>query len=82
MSKSFGPNGKFNDVFDLFGDFEQGQRDVIFSVSISSNLTLKKFNQEYYFNINIKNIQGDAVNILPDAPQKVDKVLYNTMHCY
>lgn len=33
IAKSFGPTAQLNDVFDLFGEFEQGQKDVIFSVS-------------------------------------------------
>lgn len=33
IAKSFRPSGKLNDVFDLFGEFEQGQKGVIFSVS-------------------------------------------------
>lgn len=33
IAGSFGPKGKLNDVFDLFGEFQPGEKDVIFSVS-------------------------------------------------
>lgn len=33
IGNSFGRNGKLNDVFDLFGEFENGSKGVIFSVS-------------------------------------------------
>lgn len=33
LSEKFGASKKFEDVFELFGEFEKGEADVLFDVS-------------------------------------------------
>lgn len=40
ISKSFGKNGKFEDVFEVFYEFEPTQKNVIFNVNIYISLPI------------------------------------------
>lgn len=51
ISNRFGTNGNLIDVFQLFGEFEPGQRDVLFSDNAKSLITDDSDNQtESFFN--------------------------------
>lgn len=63
ISNRFGKNGSLIDVFELFGEFEPGQRNVLFSDNAKSLITDDQINQtESFFNYEdhetmFKNIQ-------------------------
>lgn len=63
ISNRFGKNGSLIDVFELFGEFEPGQSDVLFSDNAKSLITDDEINQtESFFNYEdhetmFKNIQ-------------------------
>lgn len=63
ISDRFGKNGSLIDVFELFGEFEPGQLDVLFSDNAKSLITDDQINQtESFFNYEdhetmFKNIQ-------------------------
>lgn len=63
VSKSFGTKGNLVDVFKLFGEFEPGQRNILFSDDAKSLITDDSDNQtESFFNYDdreamFKNIQ-------------------------
>lgn len=51
ISNRFGVNGNLVDVFELFGEFEPGQRNVLFSDNAKSLITDDSDNQtESFFN--------------------------------
>lgn len=75
MGESFGPKGKLNNVFDLVGEFEPGQKNVIFSVSLILALIYRFIAPHNIY------LQSDAVNIVPEAPTNIDKNSYNNLHC-
>lgn len=49
IAKTFGPTESFNDVFNLFGDFEAGQKNIIFSVSTKLFGFCSKFSVYFSF---------------------------------
>lgn len=63
LSNKFGANGGLVDVFELFGEFEPGQRNILFSDNAKSLITDDSDNQtESFFNYEdhetmFKNIQ-------------------------
>lgn len=51
LSNKFGPKGSLVDVFELFGEFEPGQRNILFSDDAKSLITDDSDNQtESFFN--------------------------------
>lgn len=80
LSERFGSKGKLPDVFKMFGEFQDGQQDVLFSVSILGIVFISNFRLT---SVN-SSLQDDAVELTSDLKSRNfngNEELYNKLTC-